>query len=238
MDTPVFFTSDLTSAETKVDLSWTLAHLKQRLERTTGIAPQFQKLQYYSSSTSNEFRVLDADDAATLASFGIAPFCRIHVADTDPDSKLAQLYDEGQTAGFQLSEEDYAKRADSVLQWKKDQQLGRYDPQFQQQQELSQMKDEQMALKMSEGQRCRVINIEGERRGTVRYVGKIAALDGGKSPWIGVEFDEPAGKNDGLIGDVRVFSGRAGHCSFLRPAKVEVGDFPELDMFDSDDEEI
>lgn len=240
MDFPVFFTSDLTSSERKISPGWTLAYLKKRLEQTTGIPARFQVLQYYPDRANNEFVVLKGANEETtfLEQFGIVPYSRIHVEDSDPDSKLSELYSENPEAGFQLSEEEYARRKDSVLQWKKDQKLGRYDPRFEEAQQASQMINELLATGIVVGNRCRIINIEGERRGEVKYVGKINVLDEGKSPWIGIEFDEPVGKNDGLIGEQRFFQARPGHGSFVRPNKVEVGDFPEIDPFESDEEEL
>ncbi|GEQ67957.1 hypothetical protein JCM33374_g1623 [Metschnikowia sp. JCM 33374] len=240
MDFPVFFTSDLTSAERKISPGWSLAYLKKRLEQTTGITAKFQVLQYYPDRASNEFIVLQGldEDSTLVEQFGIVPYSRIHVEDTDPDSKLSELYDESTDPGFQLTEEEYARRKDSVLQWKKDQKLGRYNPQYEEAQQAVQKKNENVATGISVGDRCRVINIEGERRGEVKFVGKIPALDEGKSPWIGIEFDEPVGKNDGSIGDQRFFQARSSHGSFVRPNKVEVGDFPELDPFESDEEEL
>lgn len=238
MDIPVFFTSDLTSAERKVSLQWSLEYLKKRLELTTGIDPAHQTLQHYPNKECNQYRELHgADDATTLlGEFDIEPFCRIHVADGDPESKLAQLKDDDGVEGFELTEEAYEKRQHSVLQWKKDHKLGRYDDRFQSAVESAYERDLQKAQSMREGDRCRIINIEGERRGVVKYVGAIPALDEGKGVWVGVAFDEPVGKNDGLIGSVRLFSAKPNHGSFVRPSKVDVGDYPELDPFASDDE--
>lgn len=65
-------------------------------------------------------------------------------------------------------------------------------------------------------------------------------LDEGENIWVGVEFDEPVGKNNGLILGTKIFECRENHGSFVKPKQVEVGDFPELDPFasDDDDEEI
>ena len=43
------------------------------------------------------------------------------------------------------------------------------------------------------GMRCEVY--PGQRRGTVRFVGEIAAT----GYWVGVQFDEPVGRNDGTV---------------------------------------
>jgi tubulin-folding cofactor B len=54
--------------------------------------------------------------------------------------------------------------------------------------------------------------------------------------WIGVEYDEPLGKHNGTVQDVEYFKCRPKHGAFVRPTKIEVGDFPEEDLFDTDDE--
>lgn len=237
MDISVFFTSALTSSERRISPQWTLAYLKQRLEPITGIAPENQILQYFPHRSSNEsIEIHSTDENATVANFNIVAYSRIHVTDADPDSRLGELADDSNVQQFQLSEEDYAARGDSVLQWKKEQRLGRFAPGFDEQKARAQDENEQLARGISVGQRCRVINIEGERRGVVRFVGKIPLLDSGEFPWVGVEFDEPVGKNDGLIGSERIFTARPQHGSFVKPRQIEVGDFPELDPFASDDE--
>lgn len=243
MDIAVYFTSDLTSSERRISPQWTVSYLKQRLEQITGISPEYQQLQYFPIRTSNENRPIGgttAEDEKTINDYGIVAYSRIHVVDTDPESKLKGLANEAdaENATFKLSEEEYANRADSVLNWKKQQHLGRFDPQFNQHKDYIQKQNEELAKNIEVGSRCRVINIEGERRGQVKYVGRIDQLDKGENVWVGVEFDEPVGKNDGLIGTLRVFESRPKHGSFVKPKQVEVGDFPELDPFASDEEEL
>ena len=69
-----------------------------------------------------------------------------------------------------------------------------------------------------------------------RYVGKCAGLPAGY--WVGVQFDEPVGRNNGTVKGKRYFVCPLGYGSFLRPDKVQAGDYPEIDefRFSSEDE--
>lgn len=94
------------------------------------------------------------------------------------------------------------------------------------------------------GSRCEVS--PGGKRGAVRFVGAVPSLPAG--PWVGVEYDEPVGKNDGTppvakgasgVGKppARLFECAPGFGGFVRPASVAVGDFPPVEVdFGSEDE--
>jgi hypothetical protein len=80
---------------------------------------------------------------------------------------------------------------DSVMAYKQRNKLGRF----------AEPKDEPASVtpvpaNMSIGARCQVESSEPglHKRGTVRFVGSTTFASGA---WVGVEYDEPMGKNDG-----------------------------------------
>jgi tubulin-folding cofactor B len=111
-----------------------------------------------------------------------------------------------QVEKFELPKEEYEKLDDSVLAWKRRRGLGRFDPSAKSKQELEQErreKDQQVVAErgVEVGKRCRVGGDDG-RRGVVRWVGEVEGLGGEKErgcTWVGVEFDEPGGRNDGSV---------------------------------------
>ncbi len=87
---------------------------------------------------------------------------------------------------------------------------------------------------MEVGNRCQVE--PGARRGVISYIGTVPEL--GPGYWIGISFDEPVGKTDGTAKDGRrYFETMSKHGGFVRGKNVEVGDFPERDIFDEDSED-
>lgn len=71
--------------------------------------------------------------------------------------------------------------------------------------------------------------------GACRYVGKVPELPLGH--WVGVEYDEPVGKNDGSVKGSRYFSAAAGYGGMVRPSNVAVGNFAPAEVeFDDEDE--
>jgi hypothetical protein len=67
------------------------------------------------------------------------------------------------------------------------------------------------------GERCQTD--PGGRNAWVMYIGKPLGLPGGY--WVGVQYDEKVGKNDGTVNGRRYFRCPPGHGGFLRPPKVK-----------------
>ncbi|GMM36785.1 Alf1 protein [Saccharomycopsis crataegensis] len=257
-DISVFVTSSLTSSERRISPNWTLSHFKVKLEQITGIPPANQKLLVYGSSNSPDYQLLKSigsESSATLSQFDfLKPFVRIHVDDTNPNPELEELAKSSQQEMENISGADilnsgkyigtgYEDKQDTVLKWKEKNQLGRFNPEYKEKQQQELENNIQCSSKIAVGARCRIkpdSSITVERRGTVRYVGKIPEITstGAEFPWVGIELDEPLGKNDGSIKGKKYFSCNAKYGSFAKPTNVEIGDFPSLmdELMDSDDD--
>ena len=78
--------------------------------------------------------------------------------------------------------------------------------------------------------RCEVeLPDKSHHRGTVKFIGTTHSA---KGYWIGIELDEPYGKNDGSIQGQRYFTCQEKYGLFLKPSRVNVGDFPPIDWED------
>lgn len=62
------------------------------------------------------------------------------------------------------------------------------------------------------------VQVQG-KTGTIRYAGTTSFQTG---KWIGIELDEPTGKNSGVVQGKRYFDCRLNHGVFVRPSQVRV----------------
>lgn len=139
------------------------------------------------------------------------------------------LEDTSLVAKYEMDDQTYDKRDDTARKFKE--RLFEMRPDLIPQKEPAPDYMADLAAAIQVGARCQVD--PGERRGQVRFVGSVEGLAAGA--WVGVAFDEPMGKHDGSVAGVRYFDCPAGFGAFLRPDKVQVGDFPERDPFAEDD---
>jgi tubulin-folding cofactor B len=90
---------------------------------------------------------------------------------------------------------------------------------------------EDLCANIKVGDRCQVE--PGEKRGMVKYVGRAESL--GPGYWVGIQYDEPLGKHDGMVKGTRFFECPRLQGGMVRPDKVKVGDYPERDPFEEDE---
>ncbi|KAL2264036.1 hypothetical protein VTK26DRAFT_3074 [Humicola hyalothermophila] len=238
-DVPLYVISEYASSERRVTPSWSISQLKAKLESVTGIPPSCQQI-FLKTSASEKIPLQAQDeDSVYLNSFPLVPYAELQVVDTRPPSSRPNFSSTAGVEKYVLPEEEYEKKTDSVLAWKKAQKLGRFDPNApsHEQAKVAAIAREIESRGIAVGKRCRIAQ-DDTRRGEIKYVGDVKEIPG-LGAWVGIQLDEPVGKNDGSIGGTRYWGEESElkRGVFVRPERVEVGDFPVLDDLE-DMEEI
>ncbi|ODM23608.1 hypothetical protein SI65_01197 [Aspergillus cristatus] len=261
--------------ERRITPTWTVNQLKAKLETMTGVPPGSQRLQLKTPGRPNQW--VDGDDTV-IGDWGLMKGSEIEVHDTRPAAARPNFTDLSAVEKYVLPESTYETLPNSVLAWKKNQKLGRFDPTAVPPEEAMRNQAEKDRIdvqKRGEMRTLSVTTVKGMacntntdiavskraivlpsspphiRRGTVRFVGPVptipfpgvstedSGLDQGSLPiWVGIELDEPTGKNDGSIGGKRYFECPNKTGVFVKPEKVEVGDFPPLGLDDDLEDEL
>ncbi|PYI16180.1 Cap-Gly domain-containing protein [Aspergillus violaceofuscus CBS 115571] len=243
--------------ERRVTPTWTVMQLKTKLETMTGVPPGCQRLRLRSPGRPDQWV---EDDNSIIGDWGLMRGCEIEVHDSRPQASRLNLTDLSSVEKYILPTSTYEALSNSVLAWKKNQKLGRFDPNTVRPEEAMRsqaLKDvgevEQRAFVVGIVVNNRAIVLPSSpphvRRGTIRFVGpvptipfpgvdlELVEIDSADLPvWVGIELDEPLGKNDGSVGGKRYFVCPNKTGVFVKPEKVEVGDFPPLGLDDLDAE--
>ncbi|KAJ8659309.1 hypothetical protein O0I10_005024 [Lichtheimia ornata] len=231
--TVIVTTPENINAERRLDKGWTIQELKYKLEPITGIPPDTAQLSLYQGDSL--VGAID-DDSRMLGSYPIEDYMRLHVVDTNPHRVKNQYTDVSLVEKFELTEDEYKQRTDTVRAFKERNKLGRFSKEAAEQMEAFEKQNEEAFSKMKLGDRCEVqlsADSEVKRRGCIRFLGTTEFQSG---LWVGIQYDEPLGKNDGSVQGVRYFTCPPKYGAFVRPSKVTVGDFPEEDLMATDDE--
>ena len=229
----VFITSSVNtfSSERRYEKGITIAKLKEKLELVTGASFANMRLELYDDK-GKLLGPMD-DDSKLLGFYPVEDFFRIHVIDTNPYVQKGEFEDTSRVEKMEMTEEEYSKKTDSVRAFKARNKLGRFADDYEEKKRAIEDREEELASGLSIGDRCEVrVKDNPPRRGEVKYVGKTQFKEGW---WIGVQYDEPVGKNDGSVGGKSYFSCPAKYGGFVKPNSVTVGDFPEECLL-SDDE--
>lgn len=201
----------------------TIDEFKGKLELLTGCSPTTMTVDVYDK---NDKLICKLEEGSRLlGSYPIDDGMRIHVTGNFPRTE-----DElGQVEKFEISEEEYAKRTDTVKAFLEKNKLGKYNEEDMIRRAEEKKREEQAeeaAAKLCKvGDRCEVaVPNQPKRRATIMYVGKTEFKEGW---WVGVKYDEPLGKNDGMVNGKRYFECLPKYGGFVKPVHVKAGDFPE-----------
>jgi len=237
----VQITSTITqfASERRFDVNLNGEALKAKLELITGTTSQWMHLDLYDN---NNTKVGEMKDSDTLLSLGTQDGWRVHVIDQEPNKQLGEFDDLSKVEKFELNEEEYDKKQDSVRNFLKKNKLGKFSEtaaadKAEEEKRLAEKeaKEAELSKNIQVGDRCQVsVPKQPKKIGSVAYVGDVDFKPGS---WVGVKYDEPLGKNDGSVKGKRYFTCQPKYGGFVRPSQVEVGDFPE-DDFGMDDDEI
>ncbi|KAL6720138.1 hypothetical protein ACLMJK_002059 [Lecanora helva] len=238
-DIPLLITSHSSSSERRITPSWTIANLKAKLEPITGIPPSSQILSLHTPGQAQEISIeAEDEDSVEIGQWSLAPYAELKVRSSGNEINF-NAPTLSSVPKYEMPEDVYEKRPETVLAYKKAHKVGRFDPnapEIQQRKAREAWEEvEQRNIKMAA--RCHLL-AEPTRRGSIAYIGPIDELPGAPgAPWIGIILDEPTGKNDGSIKGKRYFQSERNRGVFVRPGFVQVGDFPELGLL-ADDEEL
>jgi tubulin-specific chaperone B len=227
----------------RFDLHWTIEAVKEKLRKHFGTPVEHQRLIYKMDG-----RVVCemSDNSRMLGFYSVESGHEIHVIDTDPFSlsRGGGLTDVSLVEKYRMSDDAYDKRKGTIREWIKEQKAK--DPKFKfkakgmqqglgnyPEKEPEEIPGPESIEGIQVGARCQVM--PGKRRGVVKFVGDIEQLKAG--PWVGVQFDEPRGSNDGSVKGVKIFECPMSFGAFVRGKNVTTGDFPERDLMDSDGED-
>lgn len=200
-----------------------------KLEITTGGCAGTMELDLYSGDTL----LGRLTNGSLLGSYPIEDGMRLHVID-----QFTQIAAEaGDVQKFEISDQQYNTKQNTVRDFLRRNKLGKYNAEEQakmaERAAEDQAERDRAAALCVIGSRC-LVTAKGPRRvGTIRYNGEFEEKPG--AVFIGVEFDEPLGVNDGSVNGRRYFECRPKYGSMVPLAAVTVGDYP-VEEFDLDEE--
>ncbi|GAB2227930.1 hypothetical protein Drorol1_Dr00009759, partial [Drosera rotundifolia] len=216
------------TADVRFSLQSTVESVKEKLWKKCGTSVDSMSLELYDD-TGKKTAVL-GDNSRPLGFYSPLERYRLHVIDLDPSSVTSGgwLEDTSLVEKYQIPEERYDKLDGTYRKFKE--KLAHQIPSGAENQ-ISDSYMEDLCSNIKVGDRCQVE--PGERRGVVKFIGRAENL--GRGFWVGIQYDEPLGKHDGMVKGTRFFDCPPLHGAIVRPDKVKVGDYPERDPFEEDE---
>ena len=216
--------------------------IRTKIHQQTGTSPSFQVLQVLDSS--NSILATIPPECTRPVGYYIpdATGYTIHCIDTNPMSisRNGALENTNLVDKYVMTEETYDQRQNTLRSWKRKEQITSYAQHAAEHAAKVQHgersvahcrhNDDDSGSRRRHRLRCEIQ--PGGRRGTVQWVGTLE----NNGYYVGVALDEPVGKHDGVWKGVRYFTASPRCGVFCRGSAVSVGDYPERDIFDDDDE--
>ncbi|KZC11597.1 PREDICTED: tubulin-folding cofactor B [Dufourea novaeangliae] len=223
-------TSNRHYVERRFQKGITIDEFKGKLELITGGNPATMVVEVYDRN--DKLICTLSDGQRLLGSYPIDD--GMHILVVDNFSRTQENLNDVEK--FEISEEEYAKRTDTVKAFLEKNKLGKYNKEEVERKAERKKQEEAEAAAVQlchVGSRCEVsVPNQPKRRATIMYAGKTEFKEGW---WIGVKYDEPRGKNDGTVNGKKYFECLPKYGGFVKPLHVKVGDFPE-EEFDLDEE--
>ncbi|XP_031258504.1 tubulin-folding cofactor B [Pistacia vera] len=216
------------AADVRFSLQMSVESVKDKLWKKCGTSVDSMRLELYDDTNS---KVSDlTDNSRPLGFYSPLNGYRLHVIDLDPSSVTSGgwLEDTSLVEKYTISEEEYRKR-DGTFRKFKEKMQSQNSSAFEN--KISDNYMEDLCANIKVGDRCEVD--PGAKRGVVKFAGRAESLAPGF--WVGIQYDEPLGKHDGIVKGIRYFQCPPLHGAMVRPDKVKVGEYPERDPFEEDE---
>lgn len=216
------------NADVRFSLQMSVEAVKEKLWKKCGTSVNSMSLELYDDNGAKIAEL--SDNSRPFGFYSPLDGFRLHIVDRDPSSVTSGgwLEDTSLVEKYKISDEAYEKRDGTFKKFKE--KLAHQKPAC----ASTKVADnymEDLCANIKVGDRCQVE--PGEKRGVVKYVGRAENL--GPGFWVGVQYDEPLGKHDGLVKGTRYFNCPPNHGGMVRPDKVQVGDYPERDPFEEEE---
>lgn len=216
------------NADVRFSLQMSVEAVKEKLWKKCGTSVNSMSLELYDDNGAKIAEL--SDNSRPFGFYSPLDGFRLHIVDRDPSSVTSGgwLEDTSLVEKYKISDEAYEKRDGTFKKFKE--KLAHQKPSC----ASTKVADnymEDLCANIKVGDRCQVE--PGEKRGVVKYVGRAENL--GPGFWVGVQYDEPLGKHDGLVKGTRYFNCPPNHGGMVRPDKVQVGDYPERDPFEEEE---
>lgn len=229
----VFVVSPSTQSERSFPANARIADIKAKLGIITGIAAPAQKLTLHQPTSATSYELTEGafiaalgDENKTLSDYGVKEGDIIKVM-PDSSSLASSLYtfvEDPNVKKFELTDKEYAERRDTVMAYKARKKIGRFAEET-----LSEGDNSELPPDLKVGARVKIAPTNDraiERVGTIRYYGSTEFALG---TWVGIEYDEPVGKNDGTVAGKRYFQCRSNYGGFVKPERCQIGNWPTLE---------